>query len=707
MKRIIAIMITIAVILQPSMLYCKNVVKAQETANNSQDSVSVEVLGATIKINNDATTGTQSLRFGIKVNNASKARHCGMDITAKKAGGTTGKTITISTEKEEHCKIYSKNPEKDFIVYTVIVKDIPVNTDSDTTFTFKGFAKSLEGGETTTETIWSQESDAKSLNSVLDTIGKSMNLNLDFYNDGRIVELINQLQVKSDFKTANIFKKEDGSFLIGNDNCAGQEYCTYYNDEEGEYYKVNLAGYSNDGNDNKGIGYKFKNAKPDDYIFSAKIRVPSDKILRLIHTWNRYDFSVANPDRLAGTGSWQDVNMTANTSGNFSYYFVSGDHTGNVWTSSSEEYDIKDFKIYRVLSEGDFNDLVIPSEFSLDFGLNFDESGKEVSGTVNGVIKPVVSKSATMELNDSNLNVTFSSQWQNIRMYLPENIINGSKYTEAVISYTSSSDLSYSIYDQTAVRGANNGIHNYQGKLPAAPDGGTLSLTAGKDGIQYIRGIEIYSHLTEGPQSITIHSVTFSDGSAYGFNADKTVYNMPVTTDYIKETNSGSKTIFTETAEGLQIDIPQDGKWNAEIEFNLPEDIAGKYSIKKAVIEYDVLKGTFNSGMAFKFNDYDTYYTKSNDGTISTVTMKDMDLCQIWGTKNMFNENGNYEILFPRTASLYLDNSCTEQTSVPLSKLYKMRTFIIFDGENGTRTEDKSLLIKSIKFEIDPNAVNQ
>ncbi|MCX4276215.1 MAG: hypothetical protein OSJ27_10675 [Candidatus Gastranaerophilales bacterium] len=64
----------------------------KEARASDAETPNVKVLGATLRIDN--VDGTQSLRLGIEVSNASRAKDCGILIEAN------GKTVTVATDVE-------------------------------------------------------------------------------------------------------------------------------------------------------------------------------------------------------------------------------------------------------------------------------------------------------------------------------------------------------------------------------------------------------------------------------------------------------------------------------------------------------------------------------------------------------------------------------------------------------------------------------
>lgn len=100
----------------------------------------VDVLGGTLRL--DAAARSQSLRVGIKVSHASKAKACGIEITAK------GKTVKLATDGdgatvEKHEDLYSVDEATDTIIYTAVITNIPKDYFG-LQFSVKGSVTSLD-----------------------------------------------------------------------------------------------------------------------------------------------------------------------------------------------------------------------------------------------------------------------------------------------------------------------------------------------------------------------------------------------------------------------------------------------------------------------------------------------------------------------------------------------------------------------------------
>ena len=93
----------------------------------------VTVLGASLKLaDENSKFGKQSMRVAVKIDNADKAKDCGIKIAV-------GSNIYVVATKEvgeevdiQHVSVYSKDIENHSVVYTVVIKDIPYSAfDSD------------------------------------------------------------------------------------------------------------------------------------------------------------------------------------------------------------------------------------------------------------------------------------------------------------------------------------------------------------------------------------------------------------------------------------------------------------------------------------------------------------------------------------------------------------------------------------------------
>ena len=205
-KRIIAVTMTAAVVVSGIVFSPNKTIKAADTEPQ------VRVLGATLRTEGNKT-GTQSLRVGIEVANASYASECGIKVKLK---DSSNDYKVVSTKNENYQKLYSKDTTNDTVVYTVVVSNIPIDTSVDTELIFQGFVRKISDGKTIESTV----SEGKSLNNVLQAIGEEYNQTLRFASDGTILALVNSLKTDG----TEEFKNKAGSFIVGRDN-EFKDYC--------------------------------------------------------------------------------------------------------------------------------------------------------------------------------------------------------------------------------------------------------------------------------------------------------------------------------------------------------------------------------------------------------------------------------------------------------------------------------------------------
>ena len=97
----------------------------------------VEVMGANIKYDDYLENGMQAMRFAIKVKNAGNANMCGVVLQVE----DEEKVTVISTDKD-HKEMYEINKDEDYVVYTVIVKNIDKDHESKKIYAY-GIVRSL------------------------------------------------------------------------------------------------------------------------------------------------------------------------------------------------------------------------------------------------------------------------------------------------------------------------------------------------------------------------------------------------------------------------------------------------------------------------------------------------------------------------------------------------------------------------------------
>ena len=116
-KKMMAFVMALALVL--SVLF----IPSPKTAKAGENDPSVTVLGATIRLGANDNNGTQSMRIGIRVDNANKAKACAIQLTV----GATTFTVATSADKGDlvQDKLHSKDAENNSIVYAVVLTNIP------------------------------------------------------------------------------------------------------------------------------------------------------------------------------------------------------------------------------------------------------------------------------------------------------------------------------------------------------------------------------------------------------------------------------------------------------------------------------------------------------------------------------------------------------------------------------------------------------
>mgnify|MGYP004501306391 CR=1 FL=1 len=174
-KRLMATVMTTAIVLTGFAVAPKEVKAAEENPT-------VEVLGATLRLHNNAEN-CQSMRVGILVKNASKAKSCGIKLSIG------DKAVVVSTENEKYRNIYDYDKDNDVVTYTAVIKDIPQDKFS-TDINIQGNLKT-----TGTETeINSGEQVEKNINGIVEQLNK-IDSTIKINNKGILVRLVDGSEV--------------------------------------------------------------------------------------------------------------------------------------------------------------------------------------------------------------------------------------------------------------------------------------------------------------------------------------------------------------------------------------------------------------------------------------------------------------------------------------------------------------------------------
>ncbi len=453
----------------------------------------VKLLGATLRVEGNES-GTQSVRVGIRVDNAQNASECGIIVTNK----ANGKTITVSTENGNK-NMYLIDTTENYVVYTVVIKDIPVNTDyADMEFTFQGIAKPIEDANP----VYSDISSGKSLNNVLASIAEKSNQTLKFDTDGSILSLVKSLNMDA----REDFKNESGCFVAGRDN-EFVDYCTY--DEINKCYVIDYTDEAlnekfSDGGF-KGIG--FKSPSKGEYIYRITVKADDTTYIRLIPHWNGFTGDCSKAGTIVAENEWQTKDMKIDSDGG-TYCFGTGDNS-TVWQGEkgcAGKYYIGALDVYKVFTDADVPEVAVPAA-----GWNADHTEYSIKLDEN-TVKPNGKCSAVKNDNGSYTIASAAGEGYEIGFSFPEEIWSEYDFRQMKIKYRNASGFTggrVNKYGQLSPwwnAGEDNGN---DGNIPDGSGEKIFSVKDEKvvDG-KYFSAFRIYS--VPAAATVTIESITLT-----------------------------------------------------------------------------------------------------------------------------------------------------------------------------------------------------
>lgn len=303
-------------------LVFSSLVVTQKPAKAADGDPTVEVLGATLRLDNE--TGTQSLRFGIQVKNADKAKSCSIDV---KVGN---KTLTVSTDDGTNTNIYKKSDDGKTIIYTVVVTGIDTQ-NFNTPINFTGKATAIDQA---VDVVPTSET-PKTVNGVVDAMGNDIYLS----NTGVLVKKVDSLSFDAVPASApNMSEAAVNAFSI----------------YEGASGEISEGVLSLTNTSNSGVMYKFGAGDSNKYIISIEVKGETDKYFALTNYGTPLNDmgGISKSDGryyVEADGSYQKLDYSVTNSGYSSYEINS---RGNGTTLS-----IKSFVIGKVLEQSDLKDV--------------------------------------------------------------------------------------------------------------------------------------------------------------------------------------------------------------------------------------------------------------------------------------------------------------------------------------------------------------
>lgn len=652
---------TIALVMAATVAISGFVFPSAKTAKAADPEPTVKVLGATLRTDGN-NQGTQSLRVGIEVANASYASECGIKVKLK---DSSNDYKVVSTKNENYQKLYSKDTTNDTVVYTVVVSNIPIDTSVDTELIFQGFVRKISDGKTIESTV----SEGKSLNNVLQAIGEEYNQTLRFASDGTILALVNSLKTDG----TEEFKNKAGSFIVGRDN-EFKDYCKY--DAEEGCYVIDYTDeslnetFSNGGF--KGIGYR-QNNTGGEYIYSVSIKSDTETFIRLIPHWNGYTGDCSGAGTIVSGPEWQTCDMKIKNATEASYCFGTG-NANTYWSgevSCAGKYYIRSLDIYKVWGSEDIPDIVAPPT-----GWNADHTEYSIKLDENSV-KP--NDKCSVVKNDNGSYTFTSSDGSNyeIGFSFPEEIWSNYDFRQMKITYKNASGFN-----------AQGRVNKYGQSSPWWNDGedanyGGSSLADGA-------GSAIFSVKEEK----IVDGKYFSAFRFFNIPADATVTIKSIILTGLEK---------HEAAEPTATPIPTATPAPAPKIYSI-ENEALKNSYKgenggPSSAEYD----NANNVMNFSFTGYTGVIYTIPDNTIDTSVYK---YAQVTYTSS----GGSLDAYACQSDDTYPDSATTSLTASDTEKIVTISGF----GKGAIKlfhwgyNSDTNIAIKSIKFyQNNPETVSE
>ena len=655
-KKTIALAMAAAVIVSGFAFPSAKTVKAEDPEPT------VKVLGATLRTDGN-TVGTQSLRVGIEVSNASYASNCGIKIKIKDSASDYK---VVSTADEKYQKIYSKDAAEDKIVYSVVVENIPVDYAS-SEIEFIGFVNKLE---TPTEIYAQTDAVAKSVSGVVQSISDSLGQDVILLDSGdyagTLVYEYARLDMSAEHSNLEMPDKEgdysSGAFVVGKNDARAE--CEYVvSGDDAPYYKV-ITPAAGDGTENtqgKGIGYIHPSmATTDSYIYSAEVKADTGIAINLVPYWGWNTWKEAGHEGKAVNcnGEWTKFEVKTSNQETWdasNYFSTAGD--------GGKEYCIKNVVIYKVFSDSDMPEIAAPptgwNEDHTEYSIKLDDASIWVNSNV------------TYSINqDGSVNFKVSGEdFGEFGFRIPESVYTTNRFTEAVIAYAN---------NQMA---CGNHAIKYGTSNPAWGSG------ASSDDARYQGILSIGS----GEASITPnHDVAFNQEYNNNFSAFR-FFSIPVGNEI---------TIKSITLKGLvETAQPAETPESYAIEGEALQNSYQGENGGPSSAEYDSADNVMN----FSFTGYTGVIYSISDNTIDTSVYK---YAQVTYTSS----GGSLDVYACQADGTYPDNAAASLTATDTEKIVTVSGF----GKGAIKlfhwgyNDDTNITIKSIKFyQNNPETVSE
>ena len=439
----------------------------------------VTVLGATLSL--DADSGYQSMRVAIQVENADNASECGMDITYN------GKKLSFSTADSVNNKLYDVDADKNNIIYTVKIKNIPVDNFGDE-FTIEGFATPINTNGEQIDKVEAASAETRSVNGVVEAIKKATG-------------------------DDSIRLSSDGALIKADDTVASDitKVTPLNNNETGVSYDENLDAIS--GTSTEGVIIPLNKKLEAGYLVNATVSgsKTGSAALRAYFS-NSTGNSVSNDP---GTSFYINFDEP------FEYELTEDSEYITIKSTYQAKFDsltISDVNInyaYKKLTANDIGDVKLDKSLPVDL----TDAGNAYAFD-GGVSSNYNSETETLEL--------LLDEFGGVVFYLP---VESENYDIVELTYNSEHNLSIYPIDGSMTDGMGQfaaGQHEISGGIPASATDKTIRFEADDTYVNgCIKGLKIvHADWCWGQKGIKIKSVKF-------LKSDKPATSPEPETEYI------------------------------------------------------------------------------------------------------------------------------------------------------------------------------
>lgn len=576
------------------------------------DDVNVSVLGATLRFSqNNDNNGTQSMRIGIQINKATQAKACAIELKVENTSVIVG-TDGFPNANKTGNYMNAKNEKNDSVVYAVVVTGIPQDRFNEE-ISVTGKVVKMDG------TIVSSNNgapDKKTVDGVVQSLKERYpSVNIEMVN-GTLVKLHKEMKINS----------------LGEDTNGDPDGFKYWNVEGGDakWFTKNDNDYyciKTDSKNGKGIAFQNFDWGQSDYLYAADMRKCCDNETSSSNM-NKVDCVEYYKSYNEGSAiniydDWQTLYFTCSADVPWKHYSITSDTPG-------ESYDIKSFKVYKILNVNDFNgysdqyDPTFPEDAYL-FPLT-DIGGWNYDKTFN---------------SDGSVTLDFKDIYAQAKFTIPN--AQEAKYDTVVVNYKDGTgNVGYILHGwNTAEDKESDAKIEYGGQysswLSTSQEKYTIS-----DDYSYITDFTIWSCNPPGTTTkVTITGIAFYRTK---FNLSNPTIVGGSEGDTVTINDDGSMTYSKEDGfSGMYFNLPKEVISNNFISVNIEYESTGcearAYLIKdgndknlsnilaatpspiKGDLKLDLNQGDTANQIFIKASDWNTSFTSFTSLTIKKITV--------------------------------------------------------------------------------------